>query len=435
MNKEERLRIKALKKDKKYEEIFIQFGREAYVKNVPKQYRKKDVSKLSQEGKYEAIYQKYGESEHNKVLLKAMYEEIKENRGTIHASLWKLKQDMKSALKMLGLITGTSFLAITGTLAEGMKGVVQENAIKYESEILEYNEHILDYANKVNNMKLNDIQTFMKVMDDMWGSIKGYKTPEKDILGFLELDLIDEDGYGVCRNMAKDVARKLNAINPEYCARTMAVKMEHNGRYTIANIEQNILETNETVEEQEETEKESKQRELKENFYGNHMITLVDLKQYNITLVLDPTNPGVGIYQNGNIQMFNSSKENGKNFDAKEYISAVVHDGKGIEGVVNAAKNYIETYQKPSISMGKLEQLFGVEAQNKALEEVRDMEKSINENIESRNQFKEDIKMETESQFRERLKIETENEISLEAKNQNSNSKNKTIEKHEEREL
>ena len=127
-------------------------------------------------------------------------------------------------------------------------------------------------------MYLSDIQIFMKVMDDMWGSIQGYKTPEKDIHGFLELDLANEDGYGVCRNMASDVARKLQEINPDYNARTIAVYIEDG--FKIADIERTVLETNETV--QEDSSEEQEQNSIIsaiQNFVGNHMVTLVDVKE------------------------------------------------------------------------------------------------------------------------------------------------------------
>ena len=63
----------------------------------------------------------------------------------------------------------------------------------------------------------------------------------------MELNLGTEEGIGVCRHMATDVARKLNAINPNYNARTLNVNMSDSGRLDMANIKRNIIQDNATV--------------------------------------------------------------------------------------------------------------------------------------------------------------------------------------------
>ncbi len=193
--------------------------------------------------------------------------------------------------------------------------------------------------------------------------------------------------------MASDVAKKLNAINPEYNARTIVAKMEDSGSYKIANIDRNIIQTNSTVVAKiKEDKKESKlnniSQNIAENILGNHMVTLVDLNQYNLTLVLDPTNPGIGIYKNGQIIMLNSADENGLKFESKEYVSAVFHKG-GIDGITNTIGDYIQSYKHPKLSLEEIEEKFGLEAQNKALDEVRTMKESQTKE----NTFKENLKV------------------------------------------
>ena len=46
-----------------------------------------------------------------------------------------------------------------------------KNSTQYENEINEYQNKIENYANEVNKMDLTNTEIFMKVMDDMWGSI------------------------------------------------------------------------------------------------------------------------------------------------------------------------------------------------------------------------------------------------------------------------
>ena len=374
MEKDSKERIKQLKQEKQYDQIFIEFGQKEYKKNTPYNYRKEDLKKLKQEGRYEDIFNKYGEEEYNKILIKAAYNERKEAQGSLKALLWKIGQKFKIYTATTLLTTSTLAGIGSYTLADTVDNAKKENAIEYASEIEDYNEKITEYAKEVKDMNLDDVQTFMKVMDDMWGSIQGYKTPEKSIMGYQELDLATEEGYGVCRNMASDVAKKLNAINPEYNARTMAVEMGKEGKYKIADIERKVLEDNETVQENEENEENEKEDDELANIatkiFGNHMVTFVDVKEDKLTLVIDPTNPGLGIYKNGEITMLNSDKEGGLEFYAKEYSDAIINKG-GLEGFTDNIKEYAKSFAKTNLTEQEIESKYGLEAQNIALNEVR----------------------------------------------------------------
>lgn len=386
MDKKEEIKI--LKKEKKYEEIYQKFGCKDYVKNVPYSYRKKDLSELVKQGRFEDVYNKYGKKEYSNILNKAKYEEIKGNKGKISAIFWKLKRNIKLAGLYLGIASSTFTLSLPAINASSVK----ENKLKYEKEIENYDKKISKYAKEVNEMELNDVQVFMKVIDDMWSQIKGYKTPELDITGFMELDLADEDGYGVCRNMANDVARKLNEINPDYNARTMVVNMGHSGNYITADVKRNILEDNETVNTDSNSGNiQNKMAEI----LGNHMVTLVDIKSDNLIIVLDPTNPGIGIYQDGKIEMLNSVKGNGLNFDTRQFTTFITSSGykDGAESI----KDYANSYKETKLSSKQIEEKYGLDAQNQALKEVRKMEEkqknSANKEKSDRKSFKKSLKV------------------------------------------
>lgn len=372
---------------------------------------RKEIKKLKEEKRYNEIYFKYGEKEYNKLLAKAMYEEIKESRGTMKASMWRIKNSILKITKRVGLLSTVVLLEGTALMAGNTEKIIDDNRIKYEKEIEDYNKDISKYAKKVNSMNLSEIQIFMKVMDDMWENIKGYKTPQKDITGFLELDLATPEGYGVCRNMASDVAKKINAINPEYNARTCVVEMGNEGVYYAASIQRNIIEENQTVVEENQTETQS--NGYLQKLIGNHMVTLVDVKEDNLTLVLDPTNPGIGIYSDGQIIMFNSAKENGLEFDAKEYVNAVFFQG-GIDGIGSTYKDYIKSYKKPKLSLEEIYRKYGIEAQNRALEEVKNIENMKNEIDEARN-FRETMQVTSkEDKMEENMSFEQEKIQNLE---------------------
>lgn len=377
--------IKRLKKEKNYEEIYRRFGSKEYVKNTPSSYRKKELKKLVKEGKFEDIYSKYGKKVYNNLLSRAKYQEIKENKGRKSAILWRIKR----SLKLTGLYLGIASSTFTLSLPVLNASTTKENEIKYEKEIKNYDNKIKKYAEEVNELKLNDVQIFMKVIDDMWNQIKGYKNPELDLTGFLELDLASEDGYGVCRNMASDVARKLNEINPDYNARTLVVNMGHDGQYKLADVKRKILEENETVD----TDSSSRDVQNKmTDILGNHMITLVDVKSDNLIVVLDPTNPGIGIYQNGKIEMLNSVKGNELNFDTRKFTTFITSNGykDGAESVIDFA----DSYQESKLSPEQIEEKYGLDAQNQALKEARKIEEAkANKNLSNKESFKESLKV------------------------------------------
>lgn len=377
--------IKRLKKEKNYEEIYRTFGSKEYVKNTPSSYRKKDLNKLVKEGKFEDIYGKYGKKVYNNLLSRAKYQEIKESKGKKSAILWRIKRSVKLAGLYLGIASSTLTLSLPIMNASTTK----ENEIKYEKEIKNYDNKIKKYAEEVNELKLNDVQVFMKVIDDMWNQIKGYKNPELDLTGFMELDLANEDGYGVCRNMASDVARKLNEINPDYNARTLVVNMGHDGQYKLADVKRKILEENETVD----TDSSSRNVQNKmSDILGNHMVTLVDVKSDNLIVVLDPTNPGIGIYQDGKIEMLNSVKGNELNFDTRKFTTFITSNGykDGAESIIDFA----DSYQESKLSPEQIEEKYGLDAQNQALKEVRKIEEvKANKNLSNKESFKESLKV------------------------------------------
>lgn len=395
IDKESKKKIKSLKNEEKYEDIFNEFGKNIYLKYVPEKYKRQDKKKLKKERKYEDIYNKYGKSEYDKILIQAMYNEIKEEKGTIKAFLWKIKQKLVNATKFTMLTIG----GVTSSTVISTETIKQINGVIYKDEIDEYNDNIEEYAKQVKSMNLSDIQIFMKVMDDMWGSIKGYATPKKDIRGYLELDLATEDGYGVCRNMASDVAKKLNEINPKYNARTLIVYVSEGGDYEIANINtkmynpeqednnsliyKNINDSNNKIETSE----------ILGSIVGNHLVTLVDIPEDNLIMVLDPTNPGIGIYINGKVIMLNYDKENVANYEARKYVDFTIL--KGLEGCEDVLLDYIKSFEEPNLTFEEIENKYGLEAQNRALTQVRTRKIVEKMNVDEKEDFKETIKVST----------------------------------------
>lgn len=144
MDSTSKKRIKELAKNEQYDEIYREFGRKAYKKYASDKYYDEDLKKLKKEGRYEDIYNKYGESEYNKLLIKSMYNEIKQEKGTIKANLWRMKQKLLYTAKVIGFDFAFSALALSAVGNIKNDVIIGNNAIKYESEIEEYNEKILN---------------------------------------------------------------------------------------------------------------------------------------------------------------------------------------------------------------------------------------------------------------------------------------------------
>ena len=415
MDKISKDKIKKLKSEQKYDEIFAEFGSKVYVKNTPKKIKKAELKKFKKERRYEDIFNKYGEEEYNKILVKAMYEEIKEIGGFRKAFLWRLK---RIALRgaSLSLATAASFSTLLPVLNSK---TYKDNAIEYAAEIEAYNEKIDDYASHVNSMNLSDIQIFMKVMDDMWKGIQGYKEPEKSIEGYSELNLAMENGYGDCVNMASDVARKLQEINPDYNARTIIVY--NDSAYKIADIHRNVIQDNETVMEEKKEQAESLGKLDIAKMIGNHMVTLVDLNDENITLVLDPTNPGIGVYRDGTIIMLNTAKKDLIQYNPKEITTTLFYRG-GADAEIISTKEFIESFTGSRISLEELIGKYGLGGQNQALNQVRALEKT--------NQAINAIEPKEENDFDKRIKVD----ISQLNNNRNKDSKEEIKNKSYEQE-
>lgn len=415
MDKKTKKDVKQLIKERNFDEIFEKYGGTCYRNYVPAWYSYEEIKKLKKEKRYEDIYIKYGYNEYRKILEKARYDEIKEYKGRTKASFYKIK----CILKHIGInatLFFTGFVAFSlGTTEE----IIKMNSNQYADEIEEYDKKIKNYVEKIRKMNLTKLQTLMKVTEDMWNNIEGYRTPSKDVFGFFELDLATQDGYGVCRNFAADVAKKLNAINPSFNARTINVYIA-DGNIKTANINENkkqrtvkkITKENKETEAEESNSKEVEENksntqefwdeiyeDITNNIIGNHMVTLVDIPEDKITLVLDPTNPSISIYQNGKIILLNPGSST---MNAKEYSTAIYHGG--IDGIIDSSKGFLDSFKKSRLSYEELVAKYGLEAQNRALRQIKTITVS-----------KKDINPER-AKFIERIRV---NKLEKDIKNEN----------------
>lgn len=131
----------------------------------------------------------------------------------------------------------------------------------------------------------------------------------------------------------------------------------------INNINRNILVSNETVSEDTENNSSEFTDELITNTVGNHMVSCIKLKEDDVLLIVDPTNPSIGVLKNGKIYMLSSVAVNG--LEVKPI-------GNIIFGT-DATKNYVEKILESFLTNGDIDFLkekYGIESQNQVLRSI-----------------------------------------------------------------
>lgn len=99
----------------------------------------------------------------------------------------------------------------------------------------------------------------------------------------------------------------------------------------------------------------------------NHGIVAIDIQEDKLTLLIDPTNPSIGIYKDGKIKMFNETKP-----DEVIQDRSIIGDAynKGFEGIIDYPIDYIKSFIEPTLSLEEIEEKYGLYAQNKMLEKI-----------------------------------------------------------------
>lgn len=403
---EENKIIKKLLKEKKYEQIYEYYGRNIYNFIVPVDYQKQDIFRLMNEqkygeiynkygrlfllfindfykkanedianilgtGKYEDIYRKYGDkiSNNSKIISFILNNDVYNETGDIFkAKLYKNKYviavNLKKILDSISIVAVSSILVLGQAIAYTTNQLYDENLVAYSKELTDYNKKIGEYADYINSLNLNDLQIIMKVIDDTWNDVDGYGDAKLDIYGLYRLDYLESKGVGVCRNFADDFTAKMNAINPEYDARNIVVYMDQSEYTTdsIAEIDIHLSSSYSVPEDESFLDISS--------VTGNHMVSILKPKNSDYYIVVDSTNPSIGIITDGKIHMFSTIDGKGLTYKSVgEFLLGVGDDYSCIN-----KKIFSSIFDKISDNdIDKLNMKYGVDAQNEALEYVRSL--------------------------------------------------------------
>ncbi len=363
MRKEDIQNIYKLIKEKRFDQVYKLYGTNTYLAVTPNKHKKNDIKSLIAEGKFFELYEKYGEnvySKYEKAIMRAdVRNELGVKPGFINCALLEnIKRKLKVA-KTLVFATSLVVAASPVVLTVLSTSVIKESEAKYEDILDEYNNEIDEYAKYINGLGLNDLEVIVKVMNDMWSNIEGYKNPDEtyDSIGFNRLALYN-DGYGICRNMADDFTARMNAINPKYEACNLNVYISDS---RLNNINRTIVDTNETVEDVSNEQVSEPIIDITDIF-GNHMVSCITLKDEDTILIVDPTNPSIGVLQNGKIQMLSQAKDG---LSIKDIGMTIL----GIDGYMDYQKKILESFTTND-NLDDLNEKYGIDAQNNALSDI-----------------------------------------------------------------
>lgn len=302
-----------------------------------------------------------------KISIKFM-DELKNNTDKTYKISWTKK--VLNAVGTVVLVTTICFTTLSGIFIHGLKSAydseLEENTVIYAEQINNYNQYINKYANEIKKLNLDHLQIIMKVMNDIWNEIDGYAVAKDLPTGYFRLTF-QEEGVGVCTSFADDFTARMNAINSEYNARNIIVYMDLNetDNLKIVDIERNILKYPEDNSNIEVSEIKVK---LLQGILGNHMVSLIDIPNSDITMMIDTTNLLIGVLKNGYIYVLNNNSD--KLLDYKlvsNYALAGTSFGESFE-------DYFDSF---SLNSGELEVIsieYGLDAQEDALNYIRDLD-------------------------------------------------------------
>ena len=274
----------------------------------------------------------------------------------------------KQVIKSLSLTLFTTIFLGSIILPIGLKktynNIVKENSIIYAVQIEENDKRIQEYAEEIKKLNLDDIQIIMKVMNDIWKEIEGYGKADDLPIGYYRLSF-QEEGKGVCTSFSDEFTARMNAINPEYNARNIIVNLNSNevGNMKICDIDQKIIDQTVNDNNNENNNIQS----VDDKLFGNHMVSLIDIPNKDLTLMIDTTNLLIGVFKNGNIYVLNN-----KSYDLISYcylINELCSPFESENDIYSIFDNDINNEILQEVS-----EEYGVEEQEKALQYVKSLD-------------------------------------------------------------
>lgn len=316
----------------------------------------KIISQLLKSKNYDEIYKRYGKFMYKLFETSRISQEVKYEGGTKFDDLKQIIDvHLKEIFYFCIIYLSYLFLAMPNDVQKDIKATARSENI---DKISEYEKYVDDYLESIDFTGLSDLEIFMKLMQYEHQEML-YGTPEQEITGYYRVQMLD--GKGVCRNIADDLAYRLNLINPEYNAKMICVNSSY-GNW-VKNDDKMQIDPNYNFNNEEIDKDNIGIEEIKKRLFPNHAVTMINIPGEDYSLILDPTNSGIGVISNGKIDMFNSDNEN---YYVTELANALLmgYDIR-FSTELNELKSYFTNH-----SLEELNELYGLDAQNEAIKKL-----------------------------------------------------------------
>lgn len=277
----------------------------------------------------------------------------------IYKNFSNIKYTINKTLTYGVLALGTSFLFIAGLVKQTDIEAYNDN----QAIIREYDNELEKYASKFDTKTMSTMEIIMTVMNDVRSNTQyGINENEKEIFNNYRLVLNSNNNIGVCRHMADKFTTIMNMIDPRYEAYNLLVSL--NGDCDTLKkcdidspISQSYLEN---INEDEENKPL-----LNEKIFANHMVSVLKPIDADYYLVVDVTNPSIGVLDNGKIYMFNSNDTSFIEYrPVHQYFGNIDHYG-------DINKELLMSVFK-KINIEELNKIYGLDEQNKILKKIKD---------------------------------------------------------------
>lgn len=316
----------------------------------------KIISQLLKSKNYDEIYKRYGKFMYKLFEISRISQEVKYEGGKNFDDLKQIIDvHLKEIVYFCIIYLSYLFLAMPNDVQKDIKATARNENI---DRISEYERYVDDYLESIDFTGLSDLEIFMKLMQYEHQEML-YGTPEQEITGYYRVQMLD--GKGVCRNIADDLAYRLNLINPEYNAKMICVNSSY-GNW-IKNDDKMQIDPDYNFNNEEIDNDNKGLEEIKKRLFPNHAVTMINIPGEDYSLILDPTNSGIGVISNGKIDMFNSDNEN---YYVTELSNALL---MGYDIRFSTELNELKSYFTKH-SLEELNELYGLDAQNEAIKKL-----------------------------------------------------------------
>lgn len=316
----------------------------------------KIISQLLKSKNYDEIYKRYGKFMYKLFETSRISQEVKYEGGKKFDDLKQIIDvHLKEIFYFCVIYLTYLFLAMPNDVQKDIKATARSENI---DRISEYERYVDDYLESIDFTGLSDLEIFMKLMQYEHQEML-YGTPEQEITGYYRVQMLD--GKGVCRNIADDLAYRLNLINPEYNAKMICVNSSY-GNW-VKNDDKMQIAPDYNFNNEEIDNDNKGLEEIKKRLFPNHAVTMINIPGEDYALILDSTNSGIGVISNGKIDMFNSDNEN---YYVTELANALL---MGYDIRFSTELNELKSYFTKH-SLEELNELYGLDAQNEAIKKL-----------------------------------------------------------------